>query len=1285
MAEDSSQMLKKYRELLRKSPTAYSPGTTPTSKDIFLQRQVKGIERSEGMAESQRLKEQWYTERSPGAEPKDEQGIIGKALNLLMTPGYAVTGAIEAALGKGTEKGLVKNIKANLKERGTMGDLVRSYGVNNYVAMPLGLALDIALDPLAWATLGTSAIVPRTAIGAMKAGKAGESALKGAKLGAESSLLGKAAWTGKAASAVGKKFGITGETKGLSKFAGLQKAVSERAAKTSGQYDKITGEGIESIVKHSQRDRWLDKASRALDKTDFGRGVKNVLEYSSKKQWFGSLKASDEAAALAVTKTAKSKSVFSKNFDEANNIFFKKDIPKEKINAMEIASKLKDEKKAADKLAEQVAEEINNIKHLLDADPKSLEKIAGMNKAEIEEVAKLVRHYRINVDKYDKWFAKKLLSPTNRKLFNTYAIYTGWFKNMKIGLNPATRLNAGVGNTAMTSMAGIDVASPGMMKSMSSAIKMTTSRDYKNLKPFIESDGFYAAIKKYPEPWEAVTGIKADIIIKGRRYIDEIADDMLKSGKFKKNDVAAMKKSFDEAVDTFVSGHQVAPGIRTATTVRTTAGAPEGTFFSAEFMTGPYAEWLEKLRRSKNPAARATHKVATVSMETYNQIDQTFRVAQILNLGVEGISRKELRTLSNRFVLGMKDVTKVGEKYKISSLKSLEMAQSIYMNYAAMPAFVKSMRTLPLVGHPFACRSEDTEILTSNGWKKYYGIKVGENVLSLNVRSKELEWKKIKKIFSYKINEDIISFQHRSVDILATADHDILTAKRTRMELPGNNGKRQRCFGDWFIKKNKAKYINDLSNETSIVCGAENGYCGRKKKSISDDIVELFGWFITEGYYTYKKVNGGFSSFSISQAKSEGVKRLYELRKRLKVKNNIQIVKKEKVKMANYDCHIFHFPAKYLRMFEDYADGKYLTVKFLNLLTKKQLRLLFDVMILADGHSDKKRKRKIFTQNDNPTLNNFQILCLMLGYTSTICKKPDSRNCYNATVNKKVYRQIKRNKTESVKYKGVVWCPEVEDNNNWVARRNGKVDITGNSFAFGMTGIAAETAMYNPMFYNKISYLLHEISGQKSPLEKQALESGYYQWLQKPGMMKVPFFEDNPIYLNTANMIPHYTMNLLQPPERDYESRYGKAVASLIDKTPFFKTPDGQVMLDYVIMPTILQGERPQGMFGQPLWEKDAGLSGKAGYAARSLIESVLPPVAGYLGLGVKAGIPPEESLKYMPHYRLRQLGYATKGKSSLGIQGDEPASEKTARVMAAMAGLPYYPVKLQYAERKKK
>ena len=944
MAEDSSQMLKKYRELLQKSPTAYSPGTTPTSKDIFLQRQEFKAKKAEEMSEAQKLKEQWYTERDVG-EPKDEKGAIGRILHAMLTPGYAVTGAIESALGKGTEKGLVKNIKANIKEEGTMGDLLRSYGMNNYAAMPLGLALDIAVDPIAWLTLGTSAIVPRTVLGATRAAKTGESALKGARLGVESSLLGKAAWTGKAVSTVGKKFGVTRESRGLGRFADLQKTISERAAKTSTQYEKITGESLEKIIKHSQRDRIFDKISRKLEKTNFGKNIKTLFELSSGKHFRRSLKLEDEAREAAAVAGKN----IGKSIDDVDDILFRKGEMTAKgietrLTSLEVASKMKAEKAAADKLAEQIAGEIDNIKHLLDGDITSLKKLSGMKDSELKDIAELVRHYKIDIKGYDKNVAKILTGEKARKFFSAYAVYTGWFKNMKIGGNVATWANALVGNIAMTSMAGINITSSGFSKSMKAATSMMVSKDTKYLKPFLESKSWSRIIKKYPETFEAVFGINAKTILQGRRFIDNKIDDLMKSGKFKSSDFNAIKNAHNEAYKTYTRRFEVSPGLRA--TVRTAAGVPEGTFFSAEFMTGPYAKFLEKIKKmgdSGNKAAALTYRAATSSMEGYNKIDQTYRVGNALNLTREGITNKELKLLANRFTLGLSDVTKVGEKYKLSPLKAMEISQEIYMNYAAMPGFVKAMRTLPLAGFPFV------------------------------------------------------------------------------------------------------------------------------------------------------------------------------------------------------------------------------------------------------------------------------------------------------------------------------------------------------SFAYGMTALSAKTLAYNPMFYNKVSYLLHEISGQKSPLEKQALESGYYQWMQKPGMMKVPFFQENPVYLNLANMIPHYTMNILQPSERNFESRFGGQVANMLDKLPFFKTPDGQVMMDYVLLPMILQGERPQGMFGQPLWEKDAGLLKRIGYGARALGESVTPPLAGYLGLGTVAGMPPEEALPAIPLYRLRQLGYATKGKSSLGIPGKEPAMERTARVMAAMSGVPYYPVKLQYQTPRKK
>jgi hypothetical protein len=235
------------------------------------------------------------------------------------------------------------------------------------------------------------------------------------------------------------------------------------------------------------------------------------------------------------------------------------------------------------------------------------------------------------------------------------------------------------------------------------------------------------------------------------------------------------------------------------------------------------------------------------------------------------------------------------------------------------------------------------------------------------------------------------------------------------------------------------------------------------------------------------------------------------------------------------------------------------------------------------------------------------------------------------------------------------------------------------SFAMGSMAQTAKAAIYNPSIFNKVNYLIKEVSGERSPLEKQALASPYYKWYDRPGMLKIPFFEKNPVYLNMSNMLTYYTMNAFQPSERDYKNKYGNAVATVMDKLPFFKDPVGQVWFDYLIQPMILQGEQAKGAFNQPLWSQNAGVVEKVGRGAQTIAESVLPPMLGTAGLVAPWGDAGEKMIPYLPSYRWKQLAYAKRGKSSIGAMTKEPPLEKTARVMAAMAGWPIYQIKLQY------
>ena len=238
------------------------------------------------------------------------------------------------------------------------------------------------------------------------------------------------------------------------------------------------------------------------------------------------------------------------------------------------------------------------------------------------------------------------------------------------------------------------------------------------------------------------------------------------------------------------------------------------------------------------------------------------------------------------------------------------------------------------------------------------------------------------------------------------------------------------------------------------------------------------------------------------------------------------------------------------------------------------------------------------------------------------------------------------------------------------------------SFMYGMGVKTGKTAAYNPAIFNKINYFLKEFQSNKTPLERQQLQGSYYSWYNKDGMFSLPFFQDNPVYLNVADMIPYYTMNMLQPSDRTVadEGALPSGIKSVFDKLPFFQQPEGQVLMDYFILPTILRESNPKGKFGQALWKYDSTNLEKFGYAARALAETPLPTAIGLTG--VVGGKLAPEATEYVPSFRYRQLANAVQGKTSVGVTGQEDPVARTFRVLSGVFGLPWYRMNLSYTKK---
>lgn len=238
------------------------------------------------------------------------------------------------------------------------------------------------------------------------------------------------------------------------------------------------------------------------------------------------------------------------------------------------------------------------------------------------------------------------------------------------------------------------------------------------------------------------------------------------------------------------------------------------------------------------------------------------------------------------------------------------------------------------------------------------------------------------------------------------------------------------------------------------------------------------------------------------------------------------------------------------------------------------------------------------------------------------------------------------------------------------------------AFTYAMLDKTGKAVLNNPASFNKITFLLDEFTKDKSPVEREALKSKYYSYLNEPGMVNLgenmPFFKGHPIYLNLAQMIPYYSLSIINPSDRGFDSTAKGQLATAIDKSPFFKDPLGQVLLDYFVLPAIMQDQNPVNMWGGPLYEKGASGWKQGAYAGRSLAEAFIPSSVGTaMGLGMAAINKTPEAQTLVPSYPGRKVGNAVLGRTALGITGKEDPMSRGMRALLSQFGINLYPVDL--------
>lgn len=323
------------------------------------------------------------------------------------------------------------------------------------------------------------------------------------------------------------------------------------------------------------------------------------------------------------------------------------------------------------------------------------------------------------------------------------------------------------------------------------------------------------------------------------------------------------------------------------------------------------------------------------------------------------------------------------------------------------PGDVWEIPVKPFPDAHFACVSDDTEILTKEGWKTHDELQRGEKVATYDTDADRVELEPLSSVHTYDVDTELLHVGNRDLDILITEDHRNVTRNRETGEVRIRRG-------------------HELVGRDEILVHAPTTW--ETNHGVGEPLAELVGWVIAEGYY---RDSGGIELY---QNEGDDADRIDTLLADLRIPHTRSTRRENEVTWG--------IPkGVWTRAIRELASEKRLT-EYLVSIPESDAQALFDGIIGGDGHI-RDDGRISNTEKDPVERDWFQILAFRLGYHSI-----------NGT--KDVHLTKRRSigirgtgadglNVEPAPYEGVVWCPKTP-NGTWVARRNGRPFITGNTF-----------------------------------------------------------------------------------------------------------------------------------------------------------------------------------------------------------------------------------------------
>ena len=358
------------------------------------------------------------------------------------------------------------------------------------------------------------------------------------------------------------------------------------------------------------------------------------------------------------------------------------------------------------------------------------------------------------------------------------------------------------------------------------------------------------------------------------------------------------------------------------------------------------------------------------------------------------------------------------------------------------------------------CYSDDTEVLTSKGWKLFKDVEPEDLLFCLDDNGKVSFENQTEEKVEKRFKGDLLHFETTNLDLLVTPDHRMWVY---------DYDKRSKDSKIWkFLRADELKNSRYVFNKT---CSYWSGEIGEvllnehptKKYAFPERIFkkeelgllwELLGLWVTDGSYNTGKGKSG-SSIVITQTKENGVSRIKHLCDELGFSYNIQ---KASIKIGN--LQLLNFVESL------FGKGPKSTTCFVPKIIKNStsdlIRCFLNGVILGNGSTKPDGYSCVYTASKK-FADDLQELFVKVGVSANIreCEprnrifpgKTEKTICTKKTYIVSVCREKKskpmldkrcaKNFGTKTKYDGFVYCLTVPGHRLYV-RRNGKAVWCGN-------------------------------------------------------------------------------------------------------------------------------------------------------------------------------------------------------------------------------------------------